>query len=353
MRVLLTGAAGFIGVAVRRHLEAAEHEVVALDALIPQAHDEPTDAAAAGVVRLDLRQGGADLPRLLSGVDVVCHQAAMVGAGLTPADLPLYAGHNDLGTAVLLAAMAEAGVDRLVLASSMVVYGDGRYACAQHGDQPATTRELADLEVGRFDVPCPLCREAMSWQLVEEDARLTPLSSYAASKLAQEGFAAAWARQLPGRVASLRYHNVYGPGMPADTPYSGVAAIFRSALAHDRAPHVFEDGRQTRDFVHVGDVAQANLQAVHAVAELPPGTHRPFNICSGQPVTIHDVARLLVEAAGNPVAPVVTGEFRPGDVRHVVASPERAMAELGFVAAVPPAEGLPAFASEPMRSGRH
>jgi dTDP-L-rhamnose 4-epimerase len=189
----------------------------------------------------------------------------------------------------------------------------------------------------------------MGWLLVDEDAPLAPLSSYAASKLAQEHYAAAWARQVPARAVSLRYHNVYGPGMPADTPYSGVAAIFRSALARGEAPRVFEDGAQTRDFVHVDDVAAANVAAVDRVADRPDGSHSAYNVCSGNPVTIHGVASALVAADGRGLDPIVTGEFRPGDVRHVVASPARAAAELGFTAQVRPEMGLRDFASEPMR----
>ncbi len=347
MRVLLTGAAGFIGAAVRAALRERGHDVVAVDALIPQAHQEDA-AAPPGVHRLDVRDAPA-VRAALDGVDVVCHQAAMVGAGVTPADLPLYAAHNDLGTAVVLAAMAERGVDRIVLASSMVVYGDGRYRCGQHGTQPPTTRQLADLTAGRFDVGCPLCSAPMDWQLVDEHAALQPRSSYAASKVAQEHFAVAWARQLPGAAVALRYHNVYGPGMPQDTPYSGVAAVFRSALERGEPPRVFEDGGQMRDFVHVSDVAAANVLAVEQVAGLPGDTFVAYNICSGQPVSIVDVARHLTTGAGRDDAPVVSGEFRAGDVRHIVASPELARAELGFTARVSPATGLAEFATAPLR----
>ncbi len=349
MRVLLTGAAGFIGGAVRRVVEAAGHDVVALDAYIPQAHGE----AAAGsddVHRVDVREPD-QLAGLLSDVDVVCHQAAMVGAGVTAADLPLYAGHNDLGTAVLLAAAAEAAVDRLVLASSMVVYGDGRYACEEHGDQPPSTRELAALESGEFEVGCPICGASMTWVLVDEDARLSPRSSYAASKLAQEHYALAWARQLPGAVVALRYHNVYGPGMPRDTPYSGVAAMFRSSLERGEAPTVFEDGGQMRDFVHVDDVAAANLRAIERVVGLEPDTYEAFNVCSGRPVRILDVAESIAAGTGrDDLVPRVTGEFRAGDVRHIVASPDRARDRLGFTAEVMPDEGLRAFATAPLRT---
>jgi dTDP-L-rhamnose 4-epimerase len=273
----------------------------------------------------------------------------MVGAGTDTSDLPLYAGHNDLGIAVLLAAMADAKVDRLVLASSMVVYGDGRYRCDRHGVQHSTPRSLADLDAGRFEVACPACGEPMRWQLVDEDAALRPLSAYAASKLAQENYTTAWTRQLPGRAVSLRYHNVYGPGVPADSPYSGVAAIFRSAIARGESPRVFEDGLQMRDFVHVDDVARANLLAIEAVGSLETGRHWRLNVCSGRPVSILDVARILVDESHPGLEARVTGESRPGDVRHIVADPARARAELGFTAQIRPEDGLRAFASDPMR----
>lgn len=344
MRVLLTGAAGFIGSAVRRELESAGCDVRGVDALIPQAH-APSTAPPPGVHRLDVRDA-ARWPGLLAGVDVVCHQGAVVGAGTSVADLPAYAAHNDLGTAALLAAMSAAGVTRLVLASSMVVYGEGRYACDTHGEQPARPREPAALAAGDFDNPCPVCSAPLAWRLVPEDTPVDPRSGYAASKVAQEHYAAAWARQAPATAIALRYHNVYGPGMPRDSPYSGVAALFRSAVAAGRPPRVFEDGRQMRDFVHVADVARANRLAVVAAATRAPGALTAYNICSGTPVAIGEVAGAL--AAGGP-DPVVTGEFRPGDVRHIVASPARAAAGLGFTARVHPRDGLAAFATDPLR----
>ena len=188
-----------------------------------------------------------------------------------------------------------------------------------------------------------------SWGLVEEPARLDPRTSYAASKVAQEHYTAAWARQAGSAAVALRYHNVYGPGMPRDTPYSGVAAMFRSSLEHGEPPQVFEDGHQMRDFVHVSDVARANLAALRAVVEQPRGRYAAYNVASGHPVSILDVATLVAEGVDRPVAPEVTGGYRPGDVRHVVASPSLASAELGFTAAVPPEEGLPSFATAPLR----
>lgn len=347
MRVLLTGSAGFIGAAVADQLVARGDEVVRVDLMLPMAHG--STAVPDGTHQLDVRDA-ADWVGLLRGVDVVCHQSAVVGAGVRVADLPSYAAHNDLGTAALLAAMHEAGVDRLVQASSMVVYGEGRYTCAEHGDQPPGVRARADLDAGRFENPCPVCGEPLAWAVVDEDARLEPRSSYAASKVAQEHYATAWARQADAAAVSLRYHNVYGPGMPRDTPYSGVAAMFRSSLERGEAPQVYEDGAQMRDFVHVDDVARANLAALDAVVADPAGSHRAFNVASGHPIGIREVAELVARGTGREIAPEVTGGYRLGDVRHVVASPERARAELGFTASVLPEHGLPAFATAPLRA---
>ncbi len=263
----------------------------------------------ASVHRLDVREADTWVD-LLRGVDVVCHQSAMVGAGVTVSDMPLYASHNDLGTAVLLAAMEEAGVKRLVFASSMVVYGEGRYVCATHGHVLPGVRTVADLDAGRFDNPCPTCGQALGWELVDEDARLDPRSSYAASKLATEHYASAWVRQADARAVGLRYHNVYGARMPRDTPYSGVAAIFRSSLERGESPRVFEDGGQMRDFVHVTDVARANLASIEAVADDRLAPYEALNVCSGEPVSIRDVAQMLGAASG--IDPVVTGAVPVG-----------------------------------------
>ena len=349
MRVLLTGAAGFIGSAIRDQLGAAGHEVVGIDLMLDRAHasGEPPP----GIRRLDVRDAASpEWAELLRGVDVVCHQAALVGAGVRVGDLPAYASHNDVGTAVLLAAMHDAGVDRLVLASSMVVYGEGRYTCPEHGDQRPPPREVAALEAGDFENHCPACGRALDWDLVPEDARLDPRSSYAASKLAQEHYASSWVRQAGAGAVALRYHNVYGPGMPRDTPYSGVAALFRSSLERGERPQVFEDGGQARDFVHVDDVARANVLAMEQVVAEPASRFAAYNVCSGRPVTILEVARQVGAGSASPLEPEVTGGFRPGDVRHVVASPELAARELGFTAAVAPDTGLAAFATAPLRA---
>jgi len=340
--VLLTGAAGFIGSQVRTALDRRGHEVVGVDLLLASAHG-PSPTPPQGVLTLDVRDGDA-MERTLRGIDVVCHQAAVVGAGVDADDGPAFASHNDFATAVLLAAMHRAGCRRLVLASSMVVYGDGRYRCEAHGRVVPPPRRVADLDRGEFDSRCPIGGEPVTWELVDEDAPLRPRSLYAASKVAQEHFALAWSLASGGSVTALRYHNVYGEGMPRDTPYSGVAAMFRSSLEAGEAPRVYEDGRQTRDFVHVEDVAEANVRSVESGLD----GFVPLNVCSGRPVTIEEVARSLADARSGP-PPLVTGQYRAGDVRHIVADPARATERLGFTAAMAPAEGLGRFAWAPLR----
>jgi dTDP-L-rhamnose 4-epimerase len=345
MRVLVTGGAGFIGSHVASALLQDGHEVRVLDSLLPAAWGDsvPVVDPRVNFVRGDVRDSTV-VRSALDGIEVVCHQAAMVGLGVDLRDLPEYATHNDLGTAVVLAEMATAGVGRLVLASSMVVYGEGRWTCPRDGDVAPRPRAVADLDAGRFDPRCPSCGDGLAWDLVEESAPLDPRSVYAASKVAQEHLASAWQRGTGGEVVALRYHNVYGPMMPKDTPYSGVAAIFRSWLEQGRVPQVFEDGGQMRDFIHVTDVARANVCAISASTE----GFVPLNVCSGEPHTVGQLAHVLAaEIHGG--APKVTGRYRLGDVRHVVASPARAVEVLGFRATVSFDAGVREFARAPLR----
>ena len=252
MRILVTGGAGFVGSHIADALVARGHEVRIVDALLPAAHDgaPPWLPDGAEVVHADLRDARVAVAAV-DGVDAVCHQASMVGLGTDFGDVADYVAHNDLGTAQLLRALAARDfTGPVVLASSMVVYGEGRYACAEHGLVAPGPRAVADLEAGRFDPPCPRCGRALEPQSVPEDAPLDPRNVYAATKLHQEHLLSAFAREHDGiRAVALRYHNVYGPRMPRDTPYAGVASIFRSSLEAGAPPRVFEDGGQLRDFV--------------------------------------------------------------------------------------------------------
>lgn len=327
MHVLVTGGAGFIGQHVVRGLVARGHEVRVLDSLRADVHGtvpswKPADTIA-------FQQGDVRDPDVVAtalvGIDAVIHLAAKVGLGVDVTDLPDYASSNDVGTAVLLVAMAQARVHRLTLASSMVVYGEGNAICADHGLVRPAPRIEASLAAGDFEPPCPLCGKALSTNLVAEDTAFDPRNAYATSKAAQEYYASNWARTTGGSVAAMRYHNVYGPGMPKDTPYAGVAAIFLSALRKGVAPMVFEDGGQRRDFIHVRDIAAATI----AACEQQQTGVRAFNVGSGTPRTVGQMAEALAQALHGP-APIITGKYRLGDVRHITADSSRLVTDLGF-----------------------
>ncbi len=348
MRVLVTGGAGFIGSHVVAELVAAGHDVVVIDSVHPAAHRrQPRELCAAAEHHwIDLNDAPA-IERIVGGVDAVSHHAAMVGMGLDLADIVDYSVANDRGTASLLRALHQTGfTGRFVLASSMVVYGEGTYRCAVHGDVAPEPRTTEQLERGEWEPSCPNGCGTLEPREVEETARLDPRSVYAATKLHQEHLCNVFGREQGVPVVALRYHNVYGPHMPRDTPYAGVASIFRSALESGRAPEVYEDGRQLRDFVHVRDVARVNRLAL----ECEERWSAPLNVASGRPRPVLELAAALCTSFG-PGAPEphVVPKFRVGDVRHVFASPRSARERLGFVASVAFDEGIREFATAPMR----
>lgn len=336
MRVLLTGGAGFIGRHVLRELVARGHDVRVLDSLRSDVHGKnpARKIEDVDVIVADVRDATA-VDQAVQGMDAVLHLAAKVGLGVDVSDLPDYASSNDAGTAVLLACMARAGVTRLALASSMVVYGEGLGRCPEHGAVRPAPRAEAALIAGEFEPACPVCGRPLAPELVDESAPPDPRNAYAVSKLAQELYATTWARTTGGSVAALRYHNVYGPGMPRDTPYAGVAAIFTSALRRGQSPRVFEDGRQRRDFVHVRDVAAATVLACEGHSD---GV-RAFNVGSGTPRTVGEMAEVLAQALKGP-QPTVTGQYRLGDVRHITADSSRLRRELNWQPQVDFSEGM-------------
>ena len=332
MKVVVSGGSGFIGSHVVDQLVAETHEVVVIDRA-PPSHPNPY----ATYIENDVRD-----PTVwrcaLDGADAVSHQAARVGLGVRFSDVADYVSDNDLGTASMLMAMDQVGfTGRIVLASSMVVYGEGAYSCRACGSVRAGARPASRLAAGAFEPTCPFCDGDLDPELTMEDAPIDPRNVYAATKLHQEHLCFSYGRETGAPVIALRYHNVYGPRSPINTPYSGVASIFVSSLRAGLAPRVFEDGGQRRDFVHVSDVARANVLALTAA----PDVRGSFNIASGTPSTILELATELWRVLGSSAPkPEVTGQWRLGDVRHVQASPALAETVLGFKAMTTLSEGV-------------
>ena len=348
MIVVVTGGAGFIGSQVVDQLADAGEDVRVVDALLATAHHGRPDYLREDVAHhwTDITDETA-LTSAVHGADAVCHQAAMVGLGADFADVVDYCHHNDLGTATLLRVLHTTGfAGRLVLASSMVVYGEGRYRCPTHGLVRPGPRRSEQLRTGHWEPPCPTCGGDLDAEPVPEDAPIDPRNVYAATKAHQEHLCRAFAAEHPDiDLTILRYHNVYGPRMPRDTPYAGVASIFRSAVEQGEAPRVLEDGGQRRDFIHVDDVARANLLALTS----PHPTRGTFNIATGTPRSVLDLAEALVAAYPGAPPPEIVGGHRPGDVRHVFASTLSARAALGFEAESDFHDGLAEFARTPLR----
>ncbi len=347
--ILVTGGAGFIGSFVVEQLCDLGHEVRVLDRLHPGAHDGvPGDLDP----RAEWHWGDCGderaIARVIDGVDAVCHQAAMVGLGVDLGDAPGYVRDNDLGTAVLLATLHERNFrGRLVVASSMVVYGEGRYRCATHGIVRPAPRTRGDLDARRWEPGCPACGRELVPEAIDESSPPEPRNVYAATKLHQEHLCAAYGREHDATVLALRYHNVYGPRMPRDTPYAGVASIFRSALEAGRAPNVFEDGGQLRDFVHVTDVARRERGRAHGHGSRFRRVQRGVRRAAQRP---RDGAGhrgwFPGRGSGTRRRTPVPPRRRAPRVRRDHSRPHGA---LGFVARVPFAEGMREFATAPLR----
>ena len=321
MTILVTGGAGFIGRAVHDQLEAAGHAVRVFDRAV------------------DIRDDILDHDRLRTAADgckAIIHLAAKVGLGVDIFDIDAYALHNDVGTAMTLRVAAEHKITRFVYASSMVVYGEGRYRCNRHGSMSPPPRDRNDLDQRRFDPRCRYCGEDLAPELVPESAPLDPRNTYAATKAHGEQLATIWSRETGGTVAALRFHNVYGPGMPRDTPYAGVASIFTDSLLRGEPPRVFEDGCQRRNFIHVSDVAAAVAAALHVPL---PAQLTPLNIGTPWVTTVGEMASELSRILTGP-APIVTGAYRLGDVRHITADCSAAEHVLGWRARIDLRTGL-------------
>ena len=342
MRVLITGGAGFIGRHLSRALLTEGHEVVVLDTLSQQVHGPapriPAELEGAAFVRGDVRDP-VDVAEVLAGVDAVAHLAAETGVGQSMYAVEHYVDVNERGTATLLQALSAAHRPiRVVLASSRAVYGEGLYRCARCGDVSPPPRDPAALDRGAWDPVCPVCAEQIEPLPTHEETRCRPGSVYAASKLAQEHLCQIVGAAYGLPVVVLRYFNVYGPGQSLGNPYTGILSTFYARASAGKPIAVFEDGRESRDFVFIDDVVDATRRAlVH-----PPldDEMRIVNVGTGSATSIRDLARAMLQVGGWDVPIEVTGTFRVGDVRHAFADTRRAERVLGFRAAATLLDGL-------------
>lgn len=344
--VLVTGGAGFIGSHLVDALVGKGHRVRVLDALVEQVHGPnagPTHVnPEADFVRGDVCDRAA-VDAALEGIDVVFHEAAEVGVGQSMYEIERYVRANDLGTAVVLEAVLarRPQIRKLVVASSMSIYGEGAYNCAEHGVVAPQIRPSQQLQDRRWEVECPECRKELTPAPTNEEKPLFPTSVYAVTKQDQEQFCLAVGRSYGIPTVALRYFNVYGTRQALSNPYTGVCAIFSARLLNGNRPLIFEDGEQTRDFVHVSDIVRANLLAL----ETDRADYQAINVGTGRPTSVRTVSNLLAKGLGLDLEPEIVSKYREGDIRHCVADISKAKALLGYEPSVSLEQGIPELLS--------
>ena len=340
LNILVTGGAGFIGSHLTDALIAQGHRVRVLDLLVPQVHNNGSPQyvnSNAEFIHGDVCDA-ATVQRCLDGIDAVFHEAAEVGVGQSMYEIDRYVRANDMGTAVLLQALLpfKDRIRKLIVASSMSIYGEGAYTCDKCGAVSPQLRPAEQLLDRRWELECPECGSELRPRPTREDKPLFPTSVYAVTKQDQEQFCLIVGRAYGIPTVALRYFNVYGPRQALSNPYTGVCAIVSARLLNDQPPLIFEDGGQTRDFVHVSDIVQANLLALESDA----ANYQALNVGTGRPTSVRDVSRLLAQGLGKNIEPEIVGKYRDGDIRHCVADISRAR-QLGYAPGVSLEQGIP------------
>lgn len=329
--ILVTGGAGFVGSHLADELVRQGYRVVILDNLDPQVHGVAQRTPQylnhhCRFIRADIRDSGT-LKKALRGIDAVFHLAAVVGVGQSMYQIRKYIEVNTLGTAVLLDLLVNTKnkVRKLVVASSMSIYGEGSYKCRSCGLVYPLLRTEQQLRRRKWEIACLKCAKMLKPVNTPETKVLHPASIYALSKRDQEEQCLITARSYKIPMVALRYFNIYGSRQSLSNPYTGVAAIFSSRIKNRRPPRVYEDGLQTRDFIHVSDIVQANLLALNN----PGADYQALNVGTGRPVSVLEIAQTLLKLYGLDLKPVVVNKYRAGDIRHCYADIFR-IRRLGF-----------------------
>ena len=345
--ILVTGGLGFIGSHVAARLTCSGHKVSLMDNLSPQIHGviprlplQMPQLEKMRVLRGDVRSR-KDWNAALEGIDCVLHFAAETGTAQSMYEIDHYSRTNIGGTSLLLDILANQRhrVKRIILASSRSVYGEGAYDCASCGRVFPPSRTLADFSAGRWELSCPKCGQCTSCAATPEDSQVNPASLYAATKLSQEHLVGIGSA-LGIATVVLRFQNVYGEGQSLKNPYTGILSIFSNRIRQGKPVFLFEDGNESRDFVHVSDVAKAVLLAT----EMSEAIGKTFNVGSGIPTSVSKIALCLAKSLGYSAEPVVSGEYRLGDIRHCYADLTQIGQTLNFVPAIGLEEGLDRFA---------
>ncbi len=318
MKILVTGGAGFVGSHLADRLVEEGHDVRIYDNLEPQVHagTPPYLNKSAEFIRADVRDSNA-LKNAIRDIDVVFHEAAMVGVGQSMYQVERYADVNILGTAKLLDILAngEHDVGKLVVASSMSIYGEGAYRCEDCGITYPALRPEKQMKSHEWEMKCPDCGKAMEPAPTGEAKPLRPASIYAITKRDQEEMCLSIGRAYGIPTVALRYFNVYGPRQALSNPYTGVCAIFSARIKNDKPPIVFEDGSQSRDFISVHDIVEANILAM----KKSEANYRSYNVGTGVQTSVLDIANILLKLYGRGIKPDIRNEYRRGDIRHCFA----------------------------------
>lgn len=350
MRILITGGAGFIGSNLALRLVCEGHEITVLDNLSPQIHgDNPRQtstlyASIADKVRFvhgSVCDRGT-LLQCLNDQDAVVHLAAETGTGQSMYEICRYVDVNIGGTALLLELLSKCAhnVTRVVVASSRAIYGEGKYRTVNGEIVFPGTRKFEDLSMGKFDLYCPTTGLPLELLATDEDSKIQPSSVYGITKQNQEQVVMTVCPTVGIQPVSLRYQNVYGPGQSLKNPYTGILSIFSTSIMNNNPISVFEDGKESRDFVYIDDVVNATYLAIFK----SEAAGQVFGIGSGVPTDVLTVANVLARQYGRDVPIRVTGDFRVGDIRHNFADLTKARALLGFEPRISFKEGIQAFA---------
>jgi dTDP-L-rhamnose 4-epimerase len=331
-RVLITGGAGFVGSHLADALASAGHQVTLFDNLEPQVHSAGTSRPAYldpqhRLVPGDIRDPDALTP-LIVDADVVFHLAAMVGVGQSMYQVRRYTDVNAMGMATLLEVLAtsRAPIRKLLVASSMSIYGEGAYTCASCGRMAPRLRRAEQLDQAHWEVRCPLCGADLQPLPTDEDKPLYPTSIYAINKRDHEEMALAFGHAYGVPAVALRFFNIYGSRQALSNPYTGVAAIFSGRMLAGQPPVVYEDGRQMRDFVHVSDIVQACCLAM----DQPAADYQVLNVGTGRPISVLQVGEVLARELGYSGELQLPRKFRAGDIRHCFADITRIQTLLGY-----------------------